>query len=58
MAVRSLTDMAWNVFAPPLDYGEAVRVGPFRCDSAQSGGTCRNTDGNGFTMARAGVQLF
>ncbi len=52
------TDMIWNVFAPPLDYGSAVTVGEFRCDSARAGVTCRNGAGRGFTVARAGVDLF
>lgn len=52
------TDFGWNPSAPAMAYGVAVELGPFRCDSAETGVTCRNASGNGFTVARAAVNLF
>lgn len=52
------TDFGWNPAAPALAYGNAVELGSFRCDSAQTGVTCRHSSGSGFTVARATVQLF
>ncbi|MEL6985301.1 MAG: DUF6636 domain-containing protein [Actinomycetota bacterium] len=52
------TDFGWNPSAPALAYGNAVELGSFRCDSAQTGVTCRHSSGSGFTVARAAVQLF
>ncbi|SEH83341.1 hypothetical protein SAMN04489835_4676 [Mycolicibacterium rutilum] len=41
-----------------LPYGEAVRVGPMRCESAEAGVTCRNADtGRGFVLSRQSYQL-
>ena len=40
-----------------LDYGTSKTVGPFTCDSAETGMTCRETaTGKGFTIARAGIR--
>ncbi|MGH3674905.1 MAG: DUF6636 domain-containing protein [Mycobacterium sp.] len=44
---------------PPLPYGESITAGPMRCDSAESGITCRNTvNGHGFFISRQAYQLF
>jgi hypothetical protein len=43
----------------PLPYGESVTAGPLRCDSAESGITCRDTEtGKGFSISRDEYQLF
>ncbi|MBN0042497.1 hypothetical protein JN535_20320 [Cellulosimicrobium cellulans] len=40
-----------------LDYGTSKTVGPFTCDSAETGMTCRDdASGKGFTIARAGIR--
>ncbi len=40
-----------------LDYGTSKTVGPFTCDSAETGMTCRDdATGKGFTIARAGIR--
>lgn len=42
-----------------LPYGEAITAGPLRCESANSGITCRDEDtGHGFTLAFKAYQLF
>ena len=43
----------------PLPYGESIAAGPLRCDSAESGITCRDTEtGKGFSISRDAYQLF
>jgi len=45
--------------ADPLRYGESITVGSMRCDSAESGVTCREVgSGHGFTLAREAYTLF
>lgn len=44
--------------APVLDYGRSVTLGGISCTSQQSGMTCVNMDGHGFTVARARQSLF
>lgn len=41
-----------------LQYGEAVRLGPYTCESRESGLMCRRNDGRGFRVARGGVTVF
>ena len=45
----------------PLDalpYGSSVERGPYRCESARTGVTCRNTDtGAGFVLSRERYEL-
>ncbi|WP_232076080.1 DUF6636 domain-containing protein [Mycobacterium gallinarum] len=42
-----------------LPSGEAITAGPLRCESANSGITCRDEDtGHGFTLAFKAYQLF
>jgi hypothetical protein len=44
---------------PPLAYGQSVGIGPYRCESARSGMTCRNaTTDRGFFISRQGFQMF
>jgi hypothetical protein len=43
----------------PLAYGDAITAGPLRCESAQSGITCRDVEsGQGFSISREAYQLF
>jgi hypothetical protein len=42
-----------NVFA----YGSRWSAGPFTCQSATSGLTCMRSDGRGFVISRANVEL-
>jgi hypothetical protein len=43
----------------PLAYGEAITAGPMRCESAESGMTCRDVgSGHGFSISRQAYQLF
>ncbi|MCV7154383.1 hypothetical protein H7I57_24980 [Mycobacterium pyrenivorans] len=45
--------------AEPLAYGEKVIVGVMRCESAESGITCRDDEsGHGFTISRESYNLF
>ena len=42
-----------------LAYGDAIRAGSMRCESAESGITCRDTGtGRGFSIAREAYRLF
>lgn len=41
-----------------LPYGEAVSVGGISCVSAQTGVTCTNAEGHGFSVAKARQRLF
>ena len=43
----------------PLPYGESIAAVPLRCESAESGITCRDTEtGKGFSISRDAYQLF
>jgi hypothetical protein len=43
----------------PLLDGESMAAKPLRCDSAESGITCRDTEtGQGFSISREAYQLF
>ncbi|WP_420121621.1 hypothetical protein [Nakamurella sp.] len=42
----------------PTPYGTTVTLGDVRCDVESTGVTCTNTEGHGFTLARAGLQPF
>jgi hypothetical protein len=43
----------------PLAYGDAIAAGQMRCESAQSGITCRDVEsGHGFSISREAYQLF
>lgn len=41
-----------------LDYGRTISLGGFDCTSEQSGMTCTNPAGHGFTLSRARQRLF
>jgi hypothetical protein len=42
-----------------LDYGQAISAGLLRCESAESGVTCRDVEtGRGFTLSRESYELF
>jgi hypothetical protein len=43
-----------NVFA----YGARWSQGPFSCESAESGLTCRLADGRGFSISTAAIKVF
>lgn len=43
---------------PVLPYGDAVSLGGISCVSAQTGMTCTNAEGHGFTVAKAKQKLF
>lgn len=40
-----------------LPYGARWSAGPFTCEATQSGLTCRRTDGRGFAISRANIEL-
>jgi hypothetical protein len=42
----------------PFRYGGHWSKGPFVCDSAESGLTCKRADGRGFVMSRERVEIF
>lgn len=45
--------------APSVAYGSSTGIGPFVCDSEESGMKCTNTDtGNGFTLSIQSAQVF
>lgn len=44
--------------ANKLDYGQRWSGGPFTCESAQSGLTCRRNDGHGFTISKQAIKLY
>lgn len=41
-----------------FEYGNTVELEGFECESAETGLTCENDEGYGFSMARAGIELF
>jgi hypothetical protein len=41
-----------------LQYGSRWSHGPFTCDSAQSGLTCKRSDGRGFSVSRASIKVY
>jgi hypothetical protein len=43
---------------PALTYGDSISLGGFTCTSLDTGMTCTNSQGHGFTLARAGQQVF
>jgi hypothetical protein len=43
-----------NVF----EYGNTIELDGFECESTESGLVCENDEGFGFSMARAGIELF
>jgi hypothetical protein len=51
-------DTVMDPDAVVLDYGVTTVSGNFSCYSAQSGVTCANADGHGFTISKARQELF
>jgi hypothetical protein len=50
-----------TVIAPEafvLDYGKSVTLGGVTCESAQSGMTCRNERGHGFSISKVQQKVF
>jgi hypothetical protein len=43
---------------PTLAYGEHIDLGGFRCTSEETGMTCTNPAGHGFTLSRRAQKLF
>lgn len=44
---------------PPLSYGQSIAAGLLRCESEESGMTCRDIEtGRGFTVAKQAYKLF
>jgi len=42
-----------------LDYGQSIAAGLLRCESAESGMTCRDVEsGRGFSIAKQGYEIF
>jgi hypothetical protein len=41
-----------------LDYGKSVSLGGVTCESAESGMTCRNDRGHGFSISKARQKVF
>ncbi len=52
------TDFIYDPGADVLDYGDAMVVSGFRCDSARAGVTCLNQTGQGFRLAKSEVVVF
>ena len=49
---RCAGDTAYDQNAEVLEYGDAWAKGGFSCQSAQTGLTCRNQEGHGFSLSR------
>jgi hypothetical protein len=53
-----VTDSAMDPQAPVLAYGKTRAFGRISCTSRQTGMTCRNRSGHGFTVSRGRQRLF
>lgn len=51
-------DTVYSAEGMVLPYGRSVSLGPFTCSSAETGMTCVNRQGGGFTVARAAQRVF
>jgi hypothetical protein len=49
---RCAGDTAYDQKSPVLQYGQAWANDGFSCNSAQTGLTCRNQEGHGFSLSR------
>ena len=47
-----------SAWPDPTPYGTTAKLGDVGCDVEQTGLTCTNTEGHGFTMSRSGVTPF
>ncbi|SHJ21361.1 DUF6636 domain-containing protein [Wenxinia saemankumensis] len=52
------TDSRYNPTAQILAYGQSISVGAVTCTSRESGMTCVNRGGHGFTLRRAQQSVF
>ena len=53
-----VSDAVGNAGAAVLRYGQAVSLGGISCVSAETGMTCTNAKGHGFSVAKAKQKLF
>jgi hypothetical protein len=51
-------DTVVDPYAATLPYGRSITLGPFTCTSGETGMTCTNANGGGFTVAKARQSLF
>jgi hypothetical protein len=56
--VACVGDTVFDPGASILDYGQEIRLGPFTCASAETGVTCTNAEGHGFSVRRAEQRVF
>ena len=52
------SDTVYDADAPTLEYGSTWTRGGITCESEESGLTCTNGDGSGFTLARGSWSVF
>jgi len=57
-ALGCVGDTAVNPESMVLGYGTRISLGGFECTSEQTGMTCTNPGGHGFTIARARQRLY
>jgi hypothetical protein len=51
-------DTVFDPNAQTLSYGRSIRMGPFTCTSQETGMTCTNATGGGFSVARGRQIIF
>lgn len=51
-------DVFWPLPTPTIGYGSTWSVTGYSCEMAQTGVSCQNTDGNGFKLRRAVVEVY
>lgn len=56
--VACVSDAVGDPANEVLPYGEAISLGGISCVSAQTGMTCSNGEGHGFTIAKARQKVF
>ena len=56
--VACVSDTVANPDGMVLDYGKSVSLGGFTCTSEESGMTCTNAGGHGFSIAKAKQKVF
>lgn len=52
------SDVFWDTEAESAGYGTAVTVGDYTCSIAETGVTCENENGNGFSVSRSSLDQF
>ena len=55
---RSDDFVAVHQWPDPTPYGSTVQLGDVSCDVEETGLTCTNLDGHGFTLSRAANTVF